>query len=205
MDTTPDWFELTNLGDSAIDPGTLYYDDSSADPTDGGQLAGITTLAAGESAIYLVSWQDDFPGPNPFPPPFDPADALAAFESFWNTNGAYQVGYILDADTAGGPGLGGGGDTVNIFDGNMMGATLLATRSYPDSSNEFPADTQGVTWVNDPATSSSVHAQLGVAGAFASVGGTQVGSPGFAVPEPGSMLLLLLAVATTAFGVRWAR
>jgi len=208
--TTPDWFELTNLGSSAIDPSTLYYDDgSSPDPTVDSQLAGITNLAPGESAVYLVSWHDDFPGPG-FPPPFDPSDALAAFENFWGVNGAYQVGYILDPvseGSGGGAGLGGGGDTVNVFDGNTAGAMLIDSKGYQDSSNEVPEDSsQGATWVYNPLTMSDdlQHAALGVFGAFSSVGGTQIGSPG-AVPEPGSILLMLVGASVLALRRRRLR
>lgn len=199
-DTTPDWFELTNFGDTTIDPSLLYYDDDSGDATEDTQLTGITSLGPGESAVYLVSWHDDFPGSD-FPPPFDPSDAVAAFESFWGTNGDYQVGHLVDPDTAGGSGLGGGGDGVFVFDGNTAAANLVDSKLYSDGSNEFPDDNSGVTWVYNPLSPDLQHAQLGVLGAFESVDGRQVGSPGYAVPEPASLGLVLLGVVA-AFGGR---
>ncbi len=186
--TTPDWFELTNISGATIDPSSFYYDDDHADPTENAQLAGITSLAPGESAVYLVSWQDDFPGAD-FPPPFDPSDALAAFDSFWGTNGAYQVGYILvgDADGGGGHGLSGGGDEVNIYDGNTAGANLLDSKSYTGT------NTSGQTWFYNPSSLNMEHSQAGVLGAYLSVDGSQVGSPGNFVPEPGCLSLMIMA------------
>ena len=191
VSTTPDWFELTNVSGATIDPSSFYYDDDSADPTENSQLAGITSLASGESAVYLVSWHDDFPGED-FPPPFDPSDALAAFDSFWDPSGAYQVGYILDGDTAGGAGLSGGGDEVNIYDGNTAGANLLDSKSYTGT------NTSGQTWFYNPSTANMEHSQAGVLGAFHSVDGSQVGSPGSFVPEPSSLLLMILGIVAAA-------
>jgi len=193
--TTPDWFEITNTGPGTVDPSTLYYDDDSADPTENARLEGITSLAPGESAVYLVSWHDDFPGG--FGPPiedFNPADALAAFNSFWGVNGAYQVGYIRDPDTGGGAGLSGGGDQVHIFSSNLDegGANEVDAQTYTGT------NTSGQTWTLNPYTGVLEHSVLGVRAAFQSVNGAQTGSPGIYVPEPTSLAMLVLGMAVVA-------
>jgi PEP-CTERM motif len=189
---TSDWFELTNIGSTAIDPSSYFYSDNHFDPTESSALTGISNLGPGESAIYLVSWHDLFPE--------DPAGAVAEFNAVWQTNGAYQVGYLLqpgDASTdpptppEGGHGLsGGGGDTVNVYDGNFALSTLLATLEYPADSLNNDA-----TWVVNPADSSLQYAAVGFDGGFTAAAGTPVGSPGrYNVPEPSSIAMLILSV-----------
>jgi hypothetical protein len=190
-DSTPDWFEITNVSGASIDPSVFYYDDDSANPEVDAQLAGISSLAPGESAVYLTSWHDDFPGSD-FPPPFDPADALAAFNSFWGVDGAYQVGYILDPDTGGGSGLSGGGDAVYVFDGNTASANVVDFKAYMGD------NTNGETWHFDPVSGAASLSANGLLGGFLSVDMSQVGSPGVAVPEPASILLLMLGCVAVA-------
>ena len=75
-EATSDWFEITNFGDTAatgLTADLLYYDDDSADPTKDDPLLGVDTIAAGESVVYLVSWEDDF----------DLAAATDAFVAMW--------------------------------------------------------------------------------------------------------------------------
>ena len=187
-----DWFELTNVGPTAIDPSSYYYSDNHFDPTENSALTGITNLNPGESAVYLVSWHDLFPD--------DPAGAVAGFNSVWHPNGAYQVGYLLqpaDPNTdpptpaEGGHGLsGGGGDTVNVYNGNFALSTQLSTLEYPaDMLNN------AATWVVDPATNMIRYAEVGFDGGFMAPAGAPIGSPGrYSVPEP-------TAIALAVFGL----
>jgi len=53
---TADWFELTNFGDTAWDAavdGDLYFDDGSFDPSAADLMNGITSIAPGESVVFV--------------------------------------------------------------------------------------------------------------------------------------------------------
>jgi hypothetical protein len=185
--TTPDWFELTNLSGVAIDPTDYFMDDDSASLAENYRLQGITNLAHGESAVYLVSWHDDYASS---------AIAISAFDTHWGVGGAYQVGYVQDDDNAanGGPGLSNGGDTVNLF----LPPFLLPLDSFPYVSASTTA-----TFVRNPDTMAIQLAVNGVYGAFNTVGSpTVAGSPGFfvdVVPEPGSIALLTISAVALGF------
>ncbi|QDT67528.1 hypothetical protein MalM25_04270 [Planctomycetes bacterium MalM25] len=175
-DGTPDWFELTNLGDMSISTGGLFYDDESADPAVNAPLDDFT-LAPGESAIFLQDGE---------------AADIALFESVWGAG--INVGIA-----AGGGGLSQNGDAVFIFDSNVLDANtnIIDSVSFDGfggtATLEFTPAGVGTTSV------------VGVNGAYESnaffndnIGDAQnmitlVGSPGFAVPEPTAALLAALA------------
>lgn len=123
-ETTSDWFELTNYGADVSTTG-WYYDDDSADPTKNDEILGLGTLSTGQSAIVLVSWEDDFTLAQ---------DAIDAFTAVWNVNNSMDnvtIGYVV-----GGSGLGGGGDEVWVFDGNTVGAGVIDDEGYTTDTSE---------------------------------------------------------------------
>jgi len=138
-----DWFELTNTGTTAISTAGLFYDDDSADATKDDGLSSLT-IGAGESVIFLVSWEDDFTSS---------ADAISAFNAEWSYTGL--IGYV-----DGGSGLGGGGDAAYVFDGNGGAASVLTFLEYPDT------DTigDGATWTPGGLTTSGSLSFSGVLG-----------------------------------------
>lgn len=187
-DGTLDWFELTNLGDMAGSTGGLYYDDASADPTKDYALSSFN-LNPGESAVFLIEASS-------------PTD-ISDFEAVWGTG--------INLGTAGsGGGLGGGGDTAFIFDGNTAGANVIDSATYGGTFDDLTTTIQF-----SPAGTPS-NSVLGIAGAYESneffndnIGGAEemislVGSPGSyeAVPEPAAALLLMLASVSLAVGSR---
>ena len=109
-DGTADWFEVTNFGSSVFDTAGLYYDDESADPTLNGVLDSFQ-LQTGESAVFLIGG--------------DQAD-IDEFNSIWS--GVQNVG-----TTAAGGGLGGGGDSVFLFDSNILDANVVDSVTYDGS------------------------------------------------------------------------
>ncbi|MEM6718972.1 MAG: choice-of-anchor I family protein [Bacteroidota bacterium] len=118
-DLTEDWFEIHNTGTIAWVAGVsadLYYDDESADGTTADLIQGITDIQPGERVIVLVT--DNMAG------------EVATFNTVWSAVvdlTGIEVGYTDGA------GLGGGGDTVNIWLGDPLTTMPIATGAYPDT------------------------------------------------------------------------
>ena len=200
-EATSDWFELTNFGDmdaTGLATEPLYYDDDSADPTKNDRLVGIDTIAAGESVVYLVSWEDDFDSSTL---------ATDAFVAMWGSpagdSSGLQIGYV-----DGGSGLSAGTDAVYIFDGNTADAATVDSEFYQGvvDVSSFVSDPAGVFAedLSPPATRGD-RAVDGVWGAYTgnfpasdfvdpTTGqaiANPIASPGI-VPEPNSLVMLLL-------------
>lgn len=176
-DGTRDWFEITNLGNTAIDTGTLIYDDDSADIALGGLLDSFT-LGAGESMIFLISADNSAADDVTF------ATAIAEFQSIWNYSGLIGI-------TNGGGALGQSGDAVNLFLASDSSLATMAT--IPGS---LSGGLASIDLVNDPMLS-----MLGVNGAYESNAffndnlglpnnmATLIASPG-SIPTPSAVMLL---------------
>lgn len=174
-DGTVDWIEVTNNSGATVDTGNFWYDDSSADINDGGQLDSIQ-LGAGQSAIFLIS-DDDAPNND-----VDFASAITEFNSIWSYSGFIGL-------TNGGGGLGQGSDSANLLDSMNI---VLSSAGY-DSSGALAT----LDYILDPSGVSS----LDVNGAYESNAFfnedqgspnsmvTLIGSPGV-VPAPGAVALL---------------
>ena len=182
-DGTADWIEVTWNGVGTFDTGSIFYDDSSADINDGGQLDSFI-LNSGESAIFLL---ESAPSDELF------GSAIEEFLAIWGN--VANVGY-----TNGGGGLGQGADSANLLD---AAGNILASLAYASSGN--PATIEQVNGVVRESVA-------GENGAFASAEffndndafgsgvffGSIVGSPGFVVPAPaGAALLGLGGLAAT--------
>jgi hypothetical protein len=115
---TPDWFEIKNISSVTWDAslsGNLYYDDESADASTADLVQGIVTLDANEYAIVLIT---------------DNQTDVDDFISIWGQVidlSNIQIGY------ADGAGLGGGGDTVNLWLGDPTVSNPIAVGTYPDT------------------------------------------------------------------------
>ena len=92
-----DWFELTNKGASALNISGFKVDDSSAAFATALALQGVTSIAPGESVVFMESAG---------------GAAIGAFQTFWGGLGGIQLGFYSGA----GIGLSSSGDAVNIFD-----------------------------------------------------------------------------------------
>ncbi|TRX22780.1 SdiA-regulated domain-containing protein [Flavobacterium franklandianum] len=154
-----DWFEITNNGTSALDITGWKVDDSSNLFTSALALTGITSIAAGESVIFLETSASNS------------ATIIANFKSAWfgsNVPANLQVGSY----TGGGIGLSSSGDAVNLFDSS--GAVKAKVT--------FGAATTNFTFNNAAGfnnTAITTLSQVGVNEAFAAVNDTnQIGSPG---------------------------
>jgi len=177
-DGTADWFELTNLGDMAIDTGDFWYDDQSADINDGGQLDSIV-LNPNESAIFLISDNDP--------------QEIVDFVNVWGL--VTNIGF-----TNGGGGLGQGGDTVNILDGlntvveaqfvdfDGLGGFLETVEVLNDTSALSVLGQNGA-YESNPFFNDNI-------GQDPDFMVTLVGSPGL-IPEPTSLALVAMGLIAT--------
>jgi hypothetical protein len=177
-----DWFELTNIGSSAIDITGWQMDDDS-NGTGKRSLTGITSIAAGESVIFTEN------------------AATASFLSTWfgtNVPAGLQIGNYTGA----GVGLGTGGDAVNIY--NSTGV-LQANVVFGASDAVAPLQTfDNAAGLNN--TTISQLSVVGTNGAFVALNNVnEIGSPGriaAPVPEPETYAMLLAGLGVMGAAVR---
>jgi uncharacterized protein YjiK len=155
-----DWIEITNNGNSAVTLTGWKIDDDSSSFTSAVTLNGITSIAPGESVIFLET-----------------ADLAATRTSFLNTwfGASPPAGLQIGSYTGSGVGLGTGGDAVNLYD---SGGTRQARVTFGAS----PASAPYATFNNAAALNNAVITQLSVVGAnggFVAVNdANEIGSPG---------------------------
>jgi hypothetical protein len=155
-----DWFEVTNTGSTPVDITGWKWDDSSNAFASSVALGGITSIAAGESVVFLESSV--------------PATTIPLFTSAW-FGSSVPVGLRVGSYSGSGIGLSTGGDAVNLF--NAAGV-LQANVSFGASPTVAPFATfDNAAGVDNGAISTVSVA--GVNGAFlVSTGTPAIGSPG---------------------------
>lgn len=159
-----DWFEVTNVSDNPVNITGWKVDDSSASFATALALNGITSIAPGESVIFIET--------------ADLTTMSTTFLSNWfgaNPPAGLQIGSY----TGSGIGLGTGGDAVNLYN---AGGTLQASVSFGAADATSPYQTFDNT-VALNATAISTLSVSGVNGAFVAVtSATEIGSPGYSAP-----------------------
>ncbi|HRH48761.1 MAG TPA: SdiA-regulated domain-containing protein [Panacibacter sp.] len=154
-----DWFEVTNTTNTAIDITGWKMDDNSNSFATSVALNGITSIAAGESVIFIET--ADLPGKS------------AAFLSNW-FGANPPAGLHIGSYTGSGVGLSSGGDAVNLF--NSAGVLQANVTFGASPAGPFP------TFNNAAGLNNAAVSQLSVAGvntAFAAVNSAnEIGSPG---------------------------
>lgn len=173
---TPDWFELTNLGSSAVDITGYKFDDSSAAFANAVALLGVTSIAAGQSVVFVEGTTTD----------------VDAFRAFWGGLDSAVIGFYSGSGIS----FSSGGDGLNLY----TGAGVFVT------GESFGAASSGVSFGFDPATATfGALSAAGVNGAFVSANAlANVGSPG-AIPEPASAAALLGGLALAGVAARRRR
>lgn len=179
-----DWFEVKNIGGLTLDLTGWKVDDDSASFASGLSLRGVTSLLPGQVAVFLNS---DAAGNN------DTANG-DAFKAAWFGSGV-PVDFTIGFYGGSGIGLSSNGDAVNLFnsDGTLQAGVTFGTA------------TAGVTFDNTAGLSGAISqlSAVGVNGAFNSLTGSEVGSPGIAVvPEPTTLALTGLGALAFLFGNR---
>jgi len=166
-----DWFELTNTGASAVSITGWKMDDSSPSFATAVALTGISSIAAGESVIFLES------------------SVNASFLSSW-FGAAGKPGLQIGNYSGSGVGLSASGDAVNIY--NAAGV-LQASVNFGASDSTSPYQSFDNSAGLNNATISQL-STVGSNGAFVALNdAAEIGSPGAiaAVPEASSLAMLL--------------
>lgn len=155
-----DWFEVTNTSTTAINITGWKFDDNSNAFASSVALNGITSIAPGESVIFLET--------------ATPAATIASFKTTWfgaNPPASLQIGSY----TGGGVGLSAAGDAINLFNASGVLQANITFGASP-AGPLFPTFNNAAGLNNTAVTQLSVK---GVNGAFAAVNDMQeIGSPG---------------------------
>ena len=159
-----DWFELTNTTNNTITISGWKVDDSSPSFSTAIALNGVTSIAPGESVIFIETASTSAS---------DLDAARTAFISNW-FGGTAPAGLQIGNYSGNGIGLSTGGDAVNIY--NEAGV-LQASVSFAASDAAAPYQTfENGAGANNQALSQL--SAIGVNGAFLTSSGNEVGSPG---------------------------
>ena len=176
--TTPDWFELTNDGSSAVSLSGWKMDDGSFNINAAVALSGITSIGAGESVIFVESAG---------------GAGVGSFRTFWGGLSNVQVGYYSGSGVS----LSSGGDGVCVFNDLGVNVNQVSFGAATLGSSFFWGwDAQGAIDPNYSAVLSTV-GTIGTQVGFLSADTTNVGSLGTAilVPGPGVAAAAVLALA----------
>ena len=154
---TADWFEVTNYGNTAADITGFRMDDNSFAAGSAVLLNGVTTIAPGESVIFVESAA--------------PVTDLPAFRTFWGLAGSVQVGSYTGSGIS--------------FSSSGDGAAIFSTTNAEISRVTFGAATTGRSFYyvyNSAGTmlnSGAPVSAVGTVGAFTSLNVLgNIGSPG---------------------------
>jgi hypothetical protein len=186
-----DWFELTNTGGSAVNITGWKMDDNSDSFALAVPLAGVTSIAPGQSVIFIEGT----------------AATAATFTTTW-FGASPPSGFTIGSYTGSGVGLSTTSDAVNIFD--STGAAIAGvTFGAADSTNPLQSfdNTAGVNGAI------STLSTTGTNGAFVAANDSnEIGSPGTIgttnpiLPEvPYAILLPGGAVVVLAGGIAVSR
>jgi len=172
-----DWFEITNFGSSPVSLAGWKMDDNSFASGSAVALNGVSTLAAGQSAIFLESAG---------------GAAINAFVANW-FNGTAPAGAQIGYYSGSGVGLSQSSDGVILFDSSNTQRAKVSFGASPSGPYGTFDNSGGLD--NVTLTALSV---VGVNGAFQAPGNTigtvEIGSP-LAVPEPETYAMLLAGLA----------
>ena len=176
---TPDWFEVTNDGSSAVSLTGWKMDDGSFNIAAAVALSGITSIGAGESVIFIESTG---------------GAGIGSFRTFWGGLANVQVGYYSGSGVS----LSSGGDGVCLFNNLSVNVNQVSFGAATNGSSFFWGwDAQGAIDPNYSGVVSTV-GTIGTQVGFVSADALgNIGSLGtaIAVPGPGVAAAAVLALA----------
>jgi hypothetical protein len=181
---TPDWFEVTNDGNSAVSLTGWKMDDGSFNIAAAVALSGISSIGAGESVIFIESAA---------------GAGVASFRTFWGGLTNVQVGYYSGSGVS----LGSGGDGVCLFNNLSVNVNQVSFGAATTGSSFFWGwDAQGAIDPNYSGVVSTV-GTIGTQVGFVSADALgNIGSLGTAIAVPGPGLA---AFASLALAIRSRR
>lgn len=115
--SSADWFELTNTGSSAVTVTGYKMDDNSFNTANAVSLSGVTTIAAGESVIFVEGT----------------SSTATTLRTLWGLPSSVQIGSY----TGSGVGLSASGDGVIVYDSS----------NSQQSKQQFGSATTGLSFV----------------------------------------------------------
>lgn len=181
-----DWFELTNEGSISVSLAGWKMDDSSNAFATAVPMSGVSSLAPGQSAVFLET---------------SSASTLTSFSTAW-FGANPPANLLLGMYSGSGVGLSNNGDGVSVF--NSSGV-LQAGVSFGSASSTKTFDNSVAQITNSGTNQGAIStlSAIGTNGAFTSNTGSEIGSPGtvgaVAVPEPSSYALS--ALVAMVFGL----
>lgn len=179
---TPDWIELTNLGNTAANISGWKVDDSSRAFGTSLLLNGITSIAAGESVVFFETPAANLTGAW--------ATDLTNFRNFWGGLSGIQVGYYGGS----GIGLSSAGDGMIVFNSSGIEVTNYVSFGAATAGTSFNFVYDASGGLTSAANALSVAGEYGATTVNAAWGGTGTPVSNTAglgvVPEPSSSVLL---------------
>jgi uncharacterized protein YjiK/2',3'-cyclic-nucleotide 2'-phosphodiesterase (5'-nucleotidase family)/Ca2+-binding RTX toxin-like protein len=175
-----DWFEVTNTGTAAQNITGWKMDDNSFNFGSAVALNGVTSIAAGESVIFIETTDNQA------------ATISTTVNAFINTwfGGTKPANLQIGTYSGSGVGLATGGDAVNLFNstGTRIAGVLFgaATTTAPFKTFDNFAGANSITLATGSTANLSNLAAVGTNGAYsvtpgligATNFGTEIGSPG---------------------------
>ncbi len=186
-----DWFELTNTGSTTVNITGWTMDDNSNSFAASVALSGITSIAPGESVIFIETTTA--------------TGAVNALKTAWfgsNPPPSLQIGTYSGS----GVGLSGSGDAVNIFDGSGNRVTGVAFGASPTVAPLATFDNKASLGSSTlPLPIISTLSVTGTNGAFVAANdSSEIGSPGTTNTVVGPDLTVnVTAPATATSGVNF--
>ncbi len=159
-----DWFELTNTTGAAIDITGWRMDDNSDAFASSVPLAGVTSIAAGQSVVFVEVGSG-----------LSASTVTDAFKYAWFGT-TIPASFTIGTYSGAGVGLSTGADHVNIFDSTGVRQTGVA---FNGSTNGTTFDNSaGIGSTTTPLPVISTLSVVGTNGASKSFDGSETGSPG---------------------------
>lgn len=165
-----DWWELYNNGSVAVDLTGFSWDDESATA----DTAVFPSVSIGANEAIVIVDEND-------------GNISTWRDTVWGVSSLTVLSSTAMGDF---PGLGAGGDSINLFDASDV---LVTSLTFGDS------DGGGKTFAWDKAGDSAGFSADGVNGAYTALAdgdggsGIDIGSPGYVVPEPTTAGLLAIS------------